>query len=70
MSDATSDSNRWERKDVGLGLLFLFAGALVIAFAGVMWGLPTHFRLLAAAFGVLMSGLGMNAIVRSLRARK
>ena len=66
----TTEMERWERKDVRLGALFLFAGALMLLFAVALarndW--PIVASIVVSVPGVILALLGVNAVVRSLRA--
>jgi hypothetical protein len=71
MEDVSENpTERWERKDVWLGLLFLLAGGLIVLHAVLvmrnrapvtLWGLG----LLVGPFLLLLGG---NAVIRSLLA--
>lgn len=65
------DTTRWRRKDAWLGLLFTAFGALVFAYALLARrnGMPIVLWGTALLFGPLLLLLGLNALVRSLRAR-
>jgi hypothetical protein len=62
---------RWERKDVWLGILFLLMGALVTlwAFLALRRDVPRAWWGAGFLVGPLLLLLGGNAIVRSSRAR-
>jgi len=63
-------SDDWERRDLGLGALFLLLGVLVLAFGigALRNALPLPSVGLALIAGPLLVVLGLNAIVRSIRA--
>jgi len=65
-----ADDDRWTTKDVRLGLVFLVSGALVIALALLETrnGIPMPLWALNWFVGPVLVLLGVNAIVRSLRA--
>ncbi len=66
------DDARWQRKDVWYGVLFTGTGALTFAYAILACrnGVPMMLWGTAMLFGPLLLFLGMNSIVRSLRAKR
>lgn len=66
-----SATDRWERKDAWLGLLFLALGALLTVFAVLTArnDVPIARSGLAWVIGPLLLLLGGNALARSLRGK-
>lgn len=68
-SDSAGD-DRWRRRDVWRGLLFLFVGTLSTAYAWLAMRNGVAVGLWSGAWlaGPVLILLGANAVVRSLRA--
>lgn len=76
MTDTTSESDgSWSRKDLGYGVLFAVLGALLIAFVGLSFARGSLVAspliyVVGGILGVLFLVMGLNGIVRSLRAKQ
>jgi hypothetical protein len=64
----STDDEKWTRRDVWLGLLFLLKGALLAAltYSFHQNGLPMVLYIPSALLGTVFLLLGLNAVVRSL----
>ena len=69
MSESSTEQSRWTPKDVWLGVPFIVAGALLLVFAAVSIGGAWGFLAWPAVIlGPVILLLGVNAVLRSLRA--
>jgi len=61
---------KWTRRDIWLGLLFLFAGILIVAYSltAMLNGYPIAFWGLGWVLGPILILLGGNGVIRSMRA--
>lgn len=65
-----TERDRWTRKDVWLGVLFVVFGLLIVlyAVAAMRRDLPVTWWGMAWLVGPVLLFLGVNGVVRSLRA--
>ena len=75
MTDSSPNpEHAWQRKDLGYGVLITVFGVLLIAFVGLSFARGTLVAspliyVVGGVLGVLFLVMGLNGIVRSLRAK-